>query len=226
MPAKGPFIIYYLRQPAECARPQPTSSFSGKKRMPRHRPRSPYCVACRLRSPLCVCADAPHLNVATRLVLIMHSKEWGSLTNTGHLTRLALRNVEIRLHGVPHQAVRCEGLAPSTLVLFPGERSDPLTREYLSTLPRPLTLLVPDGNWNQAKSMMRRVPMLREARPVRLDAPSLGFRSLRRNSNDERRSTFEAIAQTLGVLEGRETESRLLHFFRQVLERRRSSNFL
>ena len=192
--------------------------------MPRHRTSAPYCVACRLRYSLCVCAQAPLLNVATRLIVIMHSKEWSSLANTGHFTRLALRNAEIRLHGLSHQTVSCDGLdtaSSSTLVLFPGGSSYPLTKQYLAPLSRPLTLLVPDGTWNQAKNMMRRIPMLRQAQRIRLEGPSLGLLCSRRNIDGNRRSTFEAIAQTLGFLEGLETEDHLLRFFRQVLDRRK-----
>jgi DTW domain-containing protein YfiP len=154
----------------------------------------------------------------------MHSKEWGSLANTGQLTRLAIRNAEIRIHGLPHQTVSSEGLdmgASSTLVLFPGGGSCPLTKKYLAPLPRPLTLLVPDGSWNQAKKMMRRVPMLRHAHRITLEGPSLGLRCSRRNIGADRTSTFEAIARTLGILEGQETENHLLGFFREVLDRRR-----
>ena len=118
----------------------------------------------------------------------------------------------------------CQGLntaSASTLVLFPGRGSYPLTKEYLARVPQPLTLLVPDGNWNQTKNMMRRVPMLRQARPIMLEGPSLGLRCSRRNIDDNRRSTFEAIARTLGILEGLETENRLLGFFRKVLDRRK-----
>ena len=85
---------------------------------------------------------------------------------------------------------------------------------------RPLTLLVPDGNWMQAKNMMRRVPMLNLARPIRLEGPVLDLPRLRCNFYDDRRSTFEAIAQTLGILEGPETESHLLEFYRLLLNRR------
>ncbi len=210
-------------QACEVAGLRRTFSRTGKT-MPRHRTSSPYCVACRLRYSLCVCAQAPHLNLATRLVVIMHSKEWGSLANTGHFTRLALRNTEIRLHGLSHQTVSRDGLdtaSVSTLVLFPGGSSYPLTEQYLAPLPRPLTLLVPDGTWNQAKNMMRRIPMLREAHRVRLEVPSLGLPCSRRNIGGDRRSTFEAIAQTLGILEGQEMEDHLLRFFRQVLDRRK-----
>lgn len=180
------------------------------------------CLACRLRRAECVCAHAPRLGILTRLIVIIHSKEWRKTTNTGHFARLAIQNAEVRLHGSPHQTVSSAGIesaSASTLVLFPGRGASPLNHDYIAALPRPLTLLVPDGNWNQAKHMMRRVPMLCLARPVRLAGPGLDLHGLRHNSCPDRMSTFEAIAQALGILEGEETEDRLLQFFRQVLER-------
>jgi len=80
-------------------------------------------------------------------------------------------------------------------------------------------LLVPDGNWNQAKKMMNRVPMLGQAQAVSLVGPSMDVECLRRNRGVERMSTFQAIAQALGVLEGRATEDHLMRFFQQVLAR-------
>ena len=155
-------------------------------------------------------------------MVIIHSKEWSKTSNTGHLTRLAIKNAEIRLHGLPHQIMSSEGVdsfSPSTLVLFPGSGAQPLTRMYISSLARPLTLLVPDGNWNQAKNMMRRLPMLHQANPVSLGGPTLNPNYLRRNVKADRMSTFEAIAQALGILEGQETENHLLDFFQKVLDR-------
>lgn len=143
------------------------------------------CLACRLRRAECVCAHAPRLGILTRLIVIIHSKEWRKTTNTGHFARLAIQNAEVRLHGSPHQTVSSAGIesaSASTLVLFPGRGASPLNHDYIAALPRPLTLLVPDGNWNQAKHMMRRVPMLCLARPVRLAGPGLDLHGLRHNS--------------------------------------------
>ena len=180
------------------------------------------CVGCRLRPAECVCAQAPRFDVATRVIVIVHSKEWRRSTNTGHLARLATKDAEIRMHGAPNRPMSSDGVdarSASTLVLFPGRGAVTLTTEYVASLVRPLTLLVPDGNWNQTQHMMRRVPMLSQARPVRLEGPSLDLDNLRHNVRADRMSTFEAIAQALGVLEGRATADRLLEFFRQVLSR-------
>lgn len=180
------------------------------------------CTSCRLREQLCICADAPRLEIATRLIVVIHGKEWRRSSNTGYLARLATRNGEVRLHGLPHQTVSSAGVdaaSPSTLVLYPGNGAQPLTAAHIAALTRPLTLLVPDGNWNQAKNMMRRVPMLRQAHGVRLERSALEHNSLRRNVDAARMSTFEAIAQALGIIENQATEDRLLAFFRQVLGR-------
>jgi DTW domain-containing protein len=179
------------------------------------------CTGCRLRRGECVCGHAPRLCISTRLILIIHSKEWRKTTNTGHFARLAVQDAEVRLHGSPKRQVSSAGIeaAASTLVLFPGRGANPLSLDYIALLPRPLTLLVPDGNWNQAQHMMRRLPMLRQARPVCLAGSALDLSGLRRNHCDGRMSTFEAIAQALGILEGHETKDHLLKFFDHFLER-------
>ena len=66
---------------------------------------------------------------------------------------------------------------------------------------------------------MRRVPMLSQSHPVRLSQPSLDIDCLRRNHLTGRMSTFEAIAQALGILEGAVTEAAMLTFFRHILDR-------
>jgi len=169
-----------------------------------------------------VCAQAPRLRIATRLIVIIHSKEWRRTTNTGHFARLAIQDAEVRLHGSPKQRVSSAGIevaSASTLVLYPGRGADPLSAESIASLPRPFTLLVPDGNWNQTQHMMRRLPMLARARPVCVAERSLDHPGLRRNRGIDRMSTFEAIAQALGILEGQATEDHLLRFFRHALER-------
>lgn len=177
-------------------------------------------MGCRLRIHECICAFAPRLRITTRLFVIIHSKEWRKTTNTGHLARLAIDGGVVRRHGLPHRIVSSDGVdstSPSTLVLFPGHGARPLTADFTAALPRPLTLLVPDGNWNQTQHMMRRVPMLRLAQPIRLAGSSFDDLSLRRNRCEGRMSTFEAIAQALGILEGADAEEQLLTFFRHYL---------
>lgn len=181
------------------------------------------CSACRFVREWCVCSLAPKLNLSTRVVVVMHSSEWLKASNTGHFVQLALNQAAVRLHGLPHIPVDLadvDATAKSTLVLFPGHGAKPLTPDLIASLPRPATLLVPDGNWNQAKAMMRRIPALRAATPVELPGPVLGDRLRpRRNILPDRMSSFEAIAQTLGLLEGEQVQDVLLDFFCTVVDR-------
>jgi DTW domain-containing protein len=159
--------------------------------------------------------------MATRVIVVMHSKEWRRTSNTGHFARLAIKGAEVRMHGAPNRLLCVDGIesAPSTLVLFPGRGAEPLSLERVVSLPRPITLLVPDGNWNQTQHMMRRLPILRAARPVHLDGARSEPGSLRTNSITGRMSTFEALAHALGILESVQVEDALLSFYRQVLGR-------
>ena len=182
---------------------------------------SPYCIACRLRREACVCEFAPRLRIESRVILIIHSTEWGGVGNTGHLLRLGVRNASIRIHGRRNLPVSNDGIdspSASTLALFPGRGATALTTDYLKGLSRPITLLIPDGNWIQTKNMMKRVPILRHARPVRLEGPSLELPCVRHNSDIARRSTFEAVAAALGILEGPAIERLMIAFFQRVLE--------
>jgi DTW domain-containing protein YfiP len=183
-------------------------------------PNRACCLGCRLRCDECICSHAPRIHISTRVFVIVHSKEWRRTTNTGHLARLAIDGAAVRRHGLTHRVVSDAGIdaaSPSTLVLFPGRGAQTLNAELAASLPRPLTLLVPDGNWNQTKNMMRRVPMLATARPIRLPGPTLDAGGLRRNHVPGRMSTYEAIAQALGILEGPTVEAELLAFFRHYL---------
>jgi DTW domain-containing protein YfiP len=162
------------------------------------------------------------MRIATRVVVLIHVKEWHRSSNTGYLARLGIEGSEVRIHGSPHRRVETadiEAGAGSTLVLYLGRGAEPLTARSIESLPRPWTLLVPDGNWTQAKNMMRRLAVFRQARPVRLAGPVLDLRQLRRNIYPDRMSTFPAIAQALGILESPATEFDLLAFFRKFLAR-------
>lgn len=170
----------------------------------------------------CVCALAPRLDLATRVLVVMHAREWRKASNTGHFVRLALKNSDVRLHGLPHQPVDLADVAPlqsSTLVLYPGCGAKPLTKTLVQDVSGPFTLLVPDGNWQQARNMMRRVATLRKVQPVELPGPVLMGARPRRNVFKDRMSTFEAIAQALGILENNVVEDQLLAFFQATVGR-------
>ena len=105
------------------------------------------------------------------------------------------------------------------VVLFPGRGARPLTPEYAASLPSRLALVVPDGNWRQADGMVKRLPLLAGALKVSLPARDFAGLAVRRNRQGHRMSTFEAVAQALGVLEGESVAGPLLDFYRRANDR-------
>lgn len=179
------------------------------------------CPGCHIPWEFCVCAHAPRLEVATRVIVLMHSRESLRSSNTGRFAPLALKGSELRLHGVKDRPVELGDLDPkATFVLFPGRGAKPLTPEYAQTMPRPATILVPDGNWTQTSHMMKRLPLLARLPKIELAGPLPGVNRARRNVFPDRMSTFEAIAQAVGALEGDEVEDILTDFLRRAVDRK------
>ena len=179
------------------------------------------CELCRLPKPLCVCMMAPRIKVKTHLTLVIHTKEWKRSSNTGRFVPLAVEGARIAFHGREDHRLSDEDIHPygSPIVLFPGCGAKPLTRDVVDSLPQPTTLVVPDGNWNQANHMMRRLPTLMKAPVYQLPGPEPGLRRMRRNIFEDRMSTFEAVVQALALFEGPEIEDPLLDFFRTAVDR-------
>jgi DTW domain-containing protein YfiP len=180
------------------------------------------CIACRLRWDLCICAIRPALALPTSVVVLMHSKEWRRASNTGHLARLAVDGTRVVLHGRPEHRLTAQDLAPPgshPILLYPGRGAAPLTPESTRALTRPVTLIVPDGNWGQASQMVKRIPGLDQIPAMALPLAPEGVVRLRRNITPDRMSTLEAIALALGVLEGPDAEERILAFYNVMVQR-------
>jgi DTW domain-containing protein YfiP len=86
----------------------------------------------------------------------------------------------------------------------------------------PVVLLVPDGNWSQARRIVHRDPDARDAEAVRLPPGAPSRYRLRRSPREGTVSTLEAVARALAVLEGEAIErglARLLEVFVARTER-------
>jgi DTW domain-containing protein YfiP len=151
----------------------------------------------------------------------MHSRENLRSSNTGRFAPLALRGSEVRLHGVKDQPVDLADLDPdATYVLFPGRGAKALTPDYVAKMARPATILVPDGNWTQSTHMLKRLPLLGRLPKIELPGPLPGLNRARRNVFPDRMSTFEAIAQAVGAIEGQGVEDILTDFLRRAVDRK------
>ncbi len=180
------------------------------------------CPACRLQGWLCVCALAPRVRTRTPLVLVVHVRDLDRTSNTVRLLALAIRNATLARHGefpAPADPASHVPAGVTPVVLFPGHGAEPLTPELIDSLPSPPALVVPDGSWRQASRMVKRLPLLAGAVKVTLPDRAFAGAALRRNREGHRMSTYEAVAQALGVLEGEAVAGPLLDFYRRATDR-------
>lgn len=190
--------------------------------MGRRSKRALRCIVCRMHLDLCVCDAAPRLDLRTRLLLIMHRSETAKSTATGNLALMALANSELLVHGDGAAPLDLQELHHSgrrILLLFPDAAATPLTPGFVARDPRPVTLVVPDGNWRQARKIRRRIPGLDRAEQVTLPpGPPTRYR-LRAENRPGGLATFEAISRALAILETPDVQAQLDGLFHLMVRR-------
>lgn len=134
------------------------------------------------------------------MVIVRHVREAEKPSNTARLASLMLENCEIVPYGAEGQPFDPAGRAlEGAYLLYPGSAAPPPPPAPPGT---PRTLVVPDGNWSQARRMARRladrVPMKR----LSLDGVPADRVRLRHEARPDTCSTIEAIADALALLEG------------------------
>jgi DTW domain-containing protein YfiP len=184
--------------------------------------RSERCQQCRLHIPRCICSAIPRQDLATRLILVMHRREWNKPTATGPLALAVLANSELRIQGYREEPLDFSDLdTPErrTLFLYPGEGAPLLTRAFLAEDPRPVNLVVADGTWRQASRMGRRLPGLEHAVMVRLPEGAETGWGVRKECHPEGLATFEAISRALGIIESVEVQESMEKLFALMVAR-------
>jgi DTW domain-containing protein YfiP len=174
------------------------------------------CPGCGLATALCLCGELPRLSVRTRVVVVMHTNEVQKSSNTGRLAVAMLGGAELRVRGRPNESIP-EAPPGKRLALFPMPDARSLTED--DARDEAPVLLIPDGNWTQARRMLIRDPWLRDAEIVRLAEVGPSRYPLRRNSRPGTTCTLEAVARALGILEGEDVERAMLDVLDLFVER-------
>lgn len=180
------------------------------------------CSNCWMRREACVCEEIPRLELATRIVLVMHGHESFSTTNTGRLAAKAVAGSEVRLWGELGHTMDTGNWTRDggdAIVLFPSESAVDLEPQVIARWKRPLSLIVLDGTWRQATKMARRVPGLAALPHVKVPDRGPSGYYLRRAPQPHCLGTLEAVARALGALEGPEVEAKLQHLFDEMVLR-------
>lgn len=175
-----------------------------------------------MHSYLCFCQFIPQFDLETRLILVMHRREYVKPTSTGPLALEALTNSELRIQGNADQLLDFTDLNVEdrrTLLLFPGEGAPVLDRSFLEQDDRAIFLVVPDGTWSQSARMGKRLPGIKHAEMTRLPEGPKSEWKIRKEVHSYGLSTFEAIARAFGIIESIEVRRELESLFRLMVQR-------
>lgn len=185
---------------AKCAPVRVQLCAVGVKRRPRAESR---CAYCRFPQKSCACSTIERLKIGTSLVLVMHTRETPRGIATGPLAVAALQNSTLVTYGKRDEELSLEHLHEQgrrIVVLTSNGEGSELNETFVQNDPRPITLVVPDGNSRQVNRATKRILGLQAAEKVHLPATSSLLPS----------STLDNIAAALGQFESSGVQAHLL----------------
>lgn len=175
------------------------------------------CFSCFRPVADCLCASLPSVENRTEVVVLQHRRERKHPFNTARLVGGALRNSHFLVGHKQELAARAP-LRDEAVLLYPGPGAELLSQLPPACFPRQLVIV--DGTWHQAKTLVRDLAVLRELPRVQLAPARPSEYQLRREPNAQFLSTLEAVVAALRILEP-ETRGldELLNAFRQMISR-------
>lgn len=185
------------------------------------------CLTCFLHRERCICAAIPRLSLATRLILVIHSKELKRTTNTGRLAIHALENSKMIVRGDKSSGNGEEAKDLSyvldqkyqTFLLYPSSDAMELNEALVGRTEKPIQLIVPDGNWRQAGKVHTRHSELQQVPRVKLRKNSGPSLNLRAESSENGMATLHAIALAMAEIEGEQAGDALMHLYEMKLSK-------
>jgi DTW domain-containing protein YfiP len=152
---------------------------------------------------VCYCAALPRLETRTRVVILQHPRERNVAIGTARMASLCLPGsmlkVGLRWDDADEVAAALTDPERPAILLFPGAGA----RDILAEPPAgPVTLVMVDGTWSQARSLVRDNPRLAALPRYGFAAPTPSEYRIRAEPRAEYMSTIEALMVVLGVLEG------------------------
>ncbi|MDF2693132.1 MAG: hypothetical protein K0S65_1515 [Labilithrix sp.] len=161
------------------------------------------CARCRRPTEGCYCAHVKPIDTRTRLLLLQHPRERYVAIGTAHMASLCLTNSELHV-GIDWS--RSEAVARALadparppILLYPGEGAVDIVK---SPPPGPVTLVVVDGTWAQAKKVVRTNPILGALPRYAFVPPTPSEYRIRKEPDDASVATIEALVHALSALEG------------------------
>lgn len=161
------------------------------------------CARCGRPQSVCYCAAIVPVPTRTRVLLLQHPREHGKAVNTARIAALALpsASLHVGIDFAQSAAVRAALASPThpAVLLYPGPAARDLSRDPPT---HPVTLVVIDGTWHQARSLLRKNPHLLQLPHYAFAPEAPSEYQIRREPRPEYVSTIEALACALPWLEG------------------------
>ena len=169
---------------------------------PEREPRA-LCTRCLRPVSVCYCAALPHIPTTTKVVILQHPRERFMPIGTARMATLCLPNstllVGMRWAENPKLAPHLSNPAAPPVLLYPGPDAKDILREPPAG---PVTLVVVDGTWSQARTVIRDNPSLQTLPRYAFVTPEPTIYRIRKEPSDDYCSTIEALMHVLGALEG------------------------
>lgn len=150
----------------------------------------------------CYCAHVTSIPTRTRVVVLQHPRERRKAIGTARIAASCLPSAEILVgfefeHDLRARSLLADPEAPAVL-LYPSTDA----RDLKTDPPKgPVTLVVLDGTWNQAASLLRHNPWLQSLPKVAFEPDRPSEYRIRREPREDYVSTIEAMVHALGFLE-------------------------
>ena len=175
------------------------------------------CYQCFRPMSLCFCEAIPRIDNRTDVLILQHVGERFHPFNTARIVQKALRRCRLIVDHNRRLAAQHLPIRAGAGVLYPQANARSLTE--LPAAERPTQLVIIDGTWHQAKTIVRDVAQLRDLPCYRLTPSAAGQYRIRREPNAHSLSTLEATVAALQALEPDTAGlDRLLAAFNKMVE--------
>lgn len=174
------------------------------------------CPHCWILETHCICASVPTVITRTEVLVVRHERESFKSTGTARIAALALPHLRILSFGENSEPARSELPAEvglGTHLLFPTEESAP----WDGSAVKRLVLL--DGTWRQSRRMYAKLSSVHSAPRLALPEQATRVLRLRDSKFEAGRSTLEAIAEAIALLEGEQVAAPLQALHAEYVER-------
>lgn len=146
----------------------------------------------------CFCGAIPQIENRTDVLIVQHRRERFHPFNTARIVHKALTNSVLLADNTVNLKARLQ-LLPGAGLLYPGPTARLLSD--LAPAERPRQLVLIDGTWHHAKTLLREIPDLQSLPRYQLAPAEPSRYRIRREPTATALSTLEATVAALQILE-------------------------